>query len=52
MSFGASARDKDIAAGDDLIVEGSDSDALYVVLDGSFDVTRLITGSPATTWES
>ena len=39
-----SARDKDIAAGDDLIVEGSDSDALYVVLEGSFDVTRLNLG--------
>ncbi len=39
-----SAKTKNIEAGDDLIVEGSNSDALYVVLEGGFDVTRLTQG--------
>ena len=39
-----SAKTKNIAAGEDLIVEGSNSDALYVVLEGGFDVTRLTQG--------
>ena len=39
-----SAKTKNLDAGEDLIVEGSNSDALYVVLEGNFDVTRLTQG--------